>query len=232
MIVTGCRRSTLRLVPAVTRRPTSSGARLLRHDQRLGVRHVAGADEAGRGALAGPLVTAAVLLEPAALRRAERRALAVLDDSKRCTHARRETLLGAVLGAARRAATVVISVAEIDAGGVHRANLGGLARALQLTDAPDDAELLVDGFRVPLDRRHRPIVDGDATSAAIAAASILAKVTRDRMLHAAATRYAGYGFERHVGYGTPEHLDALRALGPTPLHRRSFAPCAQLAFDV
>jgi ribonuclease HII len=203
--------------------------RLLRHDRGLGVRLVAGADEAGRGALAGPLVAAGVLLEPDAFDRRSRKLLAALDDSKRLTPRVREELLPHVLAIARRVTVVAIPVASIDDGGVHRANLGALARALAGLDAPPGAALLVDGFRLPaLQREHTPIVDGDATSAAIAAASIVAKVMRDRAMTALGTVHPAYGFEQHVGYGTPAHLAALRRHGPCPAHRRSFAPCAQL----
>ncbi len=214
------------------RRPAPPLRRLLRHDRSLGFRFVAGADEAGRGALAGPLVAAAVLLEPGALTVAQRRALARLDDSKRCTQLARETLLPAVLEVARAVAVVVVGVPEVDAQNIHRANLRALATALEQLDAPADTELLSDGFRLPLARVHRNIIDGDKTSAAIAAASIVAKVTRDRLMVRLAVAYPAFGFERHVGYGTPEHLEALRLHGPTPLHRRSFAPCSQLAFDL
>jgi ribonuclease HII len=217
-------------VAVARRRAPAPGRRLLAHDCRLGSALVGGADEAGRGALAGPLVAAAVLLEPAALDAATRRSLRSLDDSKRCTHAVRERLLPCVLAAARRVTVVVRGVADVDAGGVHRANLGALAAALDGLDAPAEASLLVDGFRLPALRRpHRAIVDGDATSAAIAAASIVAKVVRDRLMVAAAPSHPAYGFERHVGYATPEHVAALRRHGPCALHRRSFAPCAQLA---
>jgi ribonuclease HII len=208
-------------------------ARLLRHDRRLGVTLVAGADEAGRGAIAGPLVAAGVLLEPAAFDRRSRRLLAALDDSKRLTPRVREELLPHVLSVARRVTLVAVPVPTIDDGGVHRANLGALARALDGLDAPPGAALLVDGFRLPgLARPHTPIVDGDATSAAIAAASIVAKVMRDRAMAALARTHPEYGFEQHAGYGTPQHLAALRAHGPCSSHRRSFAPCAQLELQL
>jgi ribonuclease HII len=207
----------------------SSLSRLLRHDRGLGTSLVAGADEAGRGAIAGPLVAAAVLLEPEGFSRSHRRALAVLDDSKRLTPRAREELLPHVLAVARRVHVVAIPVASIDDGGVHRANLRALAVALAGLDPPQEASVVVDGFRLPgLARPHRAIVDGDATSAAIAAASIVAKVMRDRAMAALGLVHPAYGFEQHAGYGTPQHLAALRAHGPCPAHRRSFAPCAQL----
>lgn len=205
--------------------------RLVAHDRALGAL-VGGADEAGRGALAGPLVAAAVLLEPAALTRGERRGLAALDDSKRLSAAERERLVPLVLAVARRVAVRVVAPGEVDRGGVHRANLAALAGALAGLDAPDDAVLLSDGFRLPALRAARGVVGGDASSAAIAAASVIAKTARDRAMHRAAERFPAYGFERHVGYGTPEHLRALADHGPCALHRRSFAPCSQLALPV
>ncbi len=137
-----------------------------------------------------------------------------------------------MLQSALRVSTVIIPVWEVDSAGVHRANLNGLARALQLLDAPADTALVSDGFRLPLARHHRAIVDGDATSAAIAAASIVAKVTRDRLMADLAGRHPEYGFESHVGYGTPEHLGALRAWGPSDAHRMSFAPCSQTSLPI
>jgi ribonuclease HII len=205
---------------------------LLRHDRAFGTRYVAGADEAGRGALAGPLVVAAVLLEPEALTVAERRRLHRLDDSKRCTHAAREQLLPAVLAVARRVSVAVVPVHEVDGRGIHRADLAALARCLGEVAPREDVTLLADGFRLPLERVHSAVIDGDEKSAAIAAASIVAKVTRDRLMAELAPVYPGYGFDRHVGYGTPEHLEALRRLGPMWLHRRSFAPCSQLTLSL
>jgi ribonuclease HII len=213
---------------AVSRRRTAArpGRRLLRFDRALEARFVAGADEAGRGALAGPLVTAAVLLDHERLRGAACAPLGPLDDSKRRTPDARVALYDAVLRCAERVAVVVVPAPAIDARGLHRCNLAGLARALDLLDAPPEAQLLVDGFRVPLARVHRAVVDGDAKSAAIAAASIVAKVSRDRLMHRLHERYPEYGFDSHVGYTTPQHRTAVRRHGPCPLHRRSFASLA------
>jgi ribonuclease HII len=211
---------------APRRRPQPALRRLLRHDRAFETTLVGGADEAGRGALAGPLVAAAVLLEPAALTARERLLLARLDDSKRCTAAARADLLPAVLAVARSVSVVVVSPAEIDRMNIHRANLAALAAALERLAAPVGTTLLSDGFRLPLALAHTAVIDGDEKSAAVAAASIVAKVTRDRVMERLAAAYPGFGFERHVGYGTPEHLLALRRFGPTALHRRSFAPCA------
>jgi ribonuclease HII len=216
----------LRAVAVATRRkkPGRPGRRLLQFDRALETRFVAGADEAGRGALAGPLVTAAVLLDHDRLRGHACAALGELNDSKQRTRETRERLLDAVLQCATSVSVIVIPACEIDRTGLHRSNLRGLARALERLDAPAGATLLTDGFRVPLVREHRALVDGDATSAAIAAASIVAKVTRDRLMRTAAhARHPQYGFDGHVGYGTPVHREALRVHGPCELHRRSFA---------
>jgi ribonuclease HII len=208
----------------VARRP---GRRLLRFDRSLECAFVAGADEAGRGALAGPLVTAAVLLDHSRLRGHACAALGELDDSKQRTLAMRERLLDVVLACAERVSVIVIPACEIDRVGLHRSNLRGLARALEQLDAPPSAALLTDGFRVPLAREHRAIIDGDATSAAIAAASIVAKVTRDRIMRGMHRRYPEFDFAHNKGYGTPVHRATLRRLGPTPIHRLSFAGVGQ-----
>jgi ribonuclease HII len=221
---------------AVRQRPARKllrpGYRLLRHDRALGVRLVAGTDEAGRGALAGPLVAAAVLFDYRCLQGRVCAPLAQLDDSKTRTIAQREALYDAVLACATRVSVIVAPAREVDRRGVHRANLAALARALQGLDAPPDALLLSDGFRVPLQREHRAIIGGDGTSAAIAAASIIAKVTRDRLMRRLHATYPGYGFDGHVGYSTPQHREALEFHGPCPLHRRSFATVSALQLSL
>jgi ribonuclease HII len=221
---------------AVRQRPARKllrpGHRLLRHDRALGVRLVAGTDEAGRGALAGPLVAAAVLFDYRRLQGRVCAPLAQLDDSKTRTIAQREELYDAVLACATRVSVIVAPAREVDRRGVHRANLSALARALQGLDAPPDALLLSDGFRVPLQREHRAIIGGDGTSAAIAAASIIAKVTRDRLMRRLHATYPGYGFDGHVGYSTPQHREALECHGPCPLHRRSFATVSALQLSL
>jgi ribonuclease HII len=211
-----------------TRRRTARrpGQRLLRFDRALGARFVAGADEAGRGCLAGPLVVAAVLLDHERLRGRACAPLGTLDDSKRRTPELRERLFHAVLACADRVAVIVIPAPAIDRDGLHRSNLAGLARVLDRLDPPASAQLLTDGFRVPLRREHRAVVDGDAKSAAVAAASIVAKVTRDRLMRREHERYPEYGFREHVGYSTPQHRAAVRRHGPSPLHRMSFASLA------
>jgi len=202
---------------------SATGQRLLRYDRRLGVRFVAGADEAGRGSLAGPLVVAGVLLDYDALHGHRTRPLALLNDSKQVAPEARELLLHAVLATATQVSVRIIPACDIDRHGLHRSNLGGL-RAV-LTDLAPRAEVcLVDGFRLgPLAPSHRAVVDGDTKSAAIAAASIVAKVTRDRIMRRLDALYPRYGFSRHVGYITPRHSAAVRAHGPCDQHRLSYA---------
>jgi ribonuclease HII len=205
----------------MARKTKRTGRRLLAFDRRLGVRFVAGADEAGRGPLAGPLVVAGVLLDLERLRDHKVRPLAFLNDSKQLDGTRREQLYEVVLGCASRVSIRIFPPSVIDRDGLHRSNLRGLREALW---ACQPAEMcLVDGFKLgPLAPPHRAIVDGDEKSAAIAAASIVAKVTRDRYMHAIDACYPGYGFASHVGYITPSHSAAVRRIGPSEIHRRSF----------
>jgi ribonuclease HII len=199
-----------------------TGQRLLRFDRKLGARFVAGADEAGRGPLAGPLVVAGVLLDYGRLRDHRVRPLAYLNDSKQCSEGRREELFRAVLGCAERIVVRVIPPGDIDRNGLHRSNLAALRAVLAELTPPAEA-CLVDGFRLgPSAPRHRAVVDGDEKSAAIAAASIVAKVTRDRYMRRAAALYPHYGFHSHVGYITPGHSAVVRERGPSEIHRRSF----------
>jgi ribonuclease HII len=202
--------------------PPPPGQRLLRYDRRLGVRYVAGADEAGRGSLAGPLVVAGVLLDLDCLRNHRVRPLAELNDSKQVAPERREELFRAVVGCATRISVRVVSSTEIDRHGLHRSNLWGL-RAVLTDLAPLAEACLVDGFRLGQHApKHRAVVDGDTKSAAVAAASIVAKVTRDRLMRRLDALYPRYGFASHVGYITPGHSAAVRAHGPCDQHRRSF----------
>ena len=199
-----------------------TGQKLLRFDRRLGARFVAGADEAGRGSLAGPLVVAGVLLDYGSLRDHRVRPLGFLNDSKQCSPERREELFHAVVGCAERVAVRVIPPGEIDRNGLHRSNLAGLRAMLQALTPPAEA-CLVDGFRLgPTAPEHTAVVDGDTKSAAIAAASIIAKVTRDRLMRRVDAVYPAYGFARHVGYIVPSHTAAVREHGPSPVHRMSF----------
>ncbi len=184
---------------------------------RGGLGPVAGVDEAGRGPCAGPLVVAACLLAPKAYDR-----LAGLDDSKKLTEAAREELYPVITRLALAWEVVVISAWEIDAIGIHVANIEGMRRAVAgLRQRP--GYVLTDGFRVPgLAAPSLPVIGGDAAAACIAAASILAKVTRDRIMVELDSRHPGYGFAAHKGYNTPEHTAALQRLGPCSEHRRSW----------
>lgn len=186
------------------------------------MRFVAGTDEAGRGSLAGPLVVAGVLLDYEALRGARVRPLTQLNDSKQVSIEERETLFQAVGACATAISVRVIPVGAIDRHGLHRSNLAGMRAVLHDLHPPAEA-CLVDGFRLgPHAPPHRAVVDGDARSAAIAAASIVAKVVRDRVMRRLDALYPRYGFVSHVGYITPQHDEAVRAFGPSDLHRRSF----------
>lgn len=199
-----------------------TGRKLLSFDRRLGVRFVAGADEAGRGSLAGPLVAAGVLLDYERLRDHAVRPLALLNDSKQVAPEAREELFRAVTASATRISVHVIPPLTIDRDGLHRSNLRGLREALHALSPPAEV-CLVDGFRLgPEAPEHSAVVDGDTKSAAIAAASIVAKVVRDRLMHRFDALYPAYGFSAHVGYITPGHATVVRAIGPCALHRRSF----------
>jgi ribonuclease HII len=190
---------------------------------------VAGADEAGRGCLAGPLVAAGVLFDYDALGTRELRSLSALNDSKQHTAEAREALFPLVLRSAARVVVVSRCVRGIDARGLHRTNIAALRDAISAVtrDVRAEALCLLDGFSVPdFGRPQRAIVDGDATSAAIAAASIVAKVTRDRYMHRADVQHPGWSFAEHVGYSTPEHREAILRQGVSPLHRMSFQSLA------
>jgi ribonuclease HII len=209
--------------PPVKRR---TGRRLFKFDRSLGARFVAGADEAGRGCLAGPLVAAAVLFDVEALGVRELRALSALNDSKQHEPEARDALYPIVLRTAVKVSVVSRCVRRIDGRGLHKTNLAALSEALARVARPG-CLCLIDGFAVPdIGFPQRPIVDGDATSAAIAAASIVAKVTRDRFMHRADLLHPGWEFRSHVGYSTPEHRDAIQRLGVSPLHRLSFQSTA------
>ena len=203
-----------------------SGRRLFAFDRELGSRFVAGADEAGRGSLAGPLVAAAVLFDLDRLTLADRRALARLNDSKQHSEPAREELYPLVLRAAARTAIVSRCARGIDERGLHVTNLAALRAAL-LRVACDETVCLVDGFKVPeFGYEQRAVIDGDCRSAAIAASSVLAKVTRDRYMRRAAARHANWDFQTNVGYSTPEHRAAIAEHGISPLHRMSFQSIA------
>ena len=154
--------------------------------------------------------------------RVDRRRLAQLDDSKRVPPELREELFTAIMQMALQVVVITVPAAEIDRRGLHKSNLRALGQALESLDPAPDV-CLTDGFSVPgCGREHSRLIGGDGRSAAIAAASIVAKVVRDRHMHRMADRYPEYGFERHVGYITPEYGAAVRRHGVTPLHRRSW----------
>lgn len=179
---------------------------------------IAGVDEAGRGPLAGPVVVAAVILDP-------QRPIHGLADSKQLSATRREALYTLIVERALAHAIVCTEAGEIDRINILNATLTGMTHALELlATAPSLA--LIDGNRLPqsLPCPARAIVRGDATEPAISAASILAKVTRDRILVEYEKRWPDYGFAQHKGYPTAAHVEALRRLGPCPEHRKSFAP--------
>ncbi|ADD41881.1 Ribonuclease H [Stackebrandtia nassauensis DSM 44728] len=186
--------------------------------RRRGFTLVAGADEAGRGACAGPLVVAAAILPDGA-----RGQIAGLTDSKLLTERAREDIYAQVVDRAVAHAIVVISPAEVDRLGVGASNLSGMRRALARLD-PMPAYALTDGFPVPgLPVPGLGVWKGDRVAACVAAASVLAKVTRDRIMTELEQNHPGYGFAEHKGYGTAAHTHALRTLGPCPQHRLSYA---------
>lgn len=196
----------------------SSGLRTLESAlYRGGLGPVAGVDEVGRGACAGPLVIAACVLGPNRMD-----SLSALDDSKKLTAKAREELFPVIRRYALAYHVVHIPAAEVDRRGVHAANIEGMRRAVAgLPVRP--GYVLSDGFRVPgLPVPSLPVVGGDAAAACIAAASVLAKVSRDRLMVAMDDRHPGYGFAEHKGYSTAAHGAALADLGPCPEHRRSF----------
>ena len=185
--------------------------------RQLGFVHVAGVDEVGRGCLAGPVVAAAVVLDPT-------RYVAGIADSKVLTAAERERLYTRITRFAVSWHVSIIEPSEIDRLNIHKASLHAMRLAVTSLD-PWPGFVLVDGFRIPdLAMAQRPVIGGDRRCTAIAAASIVAKVTRDRLmlqLHAEDPRY---GFDHHKGYATREHLDAVARFGYSPIHRRTFRP--------
>ncbi|MCC2112111.1 MAG: ribonuclease HII [Hyphomicrobiales bacterium] len=209
----------------MARQPASSSAKPMQApDFRIesdliarGHRAIAGIDEAGRGPLAGPVVAAAVILDAKAIP-------AGLNDSKKLTPRRRALLFDEIVAGA----TVAVAIASpdrIDAMNILGATMWAMAAAARgLCRAPD--YLVIDGNRLPTDLGcpAEALIKGDGRSLSVAAASIVAKVVRDRIMVRLGAAYPGYGFERHMGYGSAEHLDALARLGPTPHHRRSFSP--------
>lgn len=203
--------------PALIELPPEPNDRFEKRARRRGARLVAGLDEAGRGPLAGPVVAAAVVFEG-------HRYPEGLNDSKKLSAEQRHQLFDIIVSRAH-VAVAVSSRARIDRMNILRASLWAMARALRgLPCRPD--HVLVDGRDLPPDLPcpGEAIVSGDGLSATIAAASIVAKVTRDRLMAEMGRNFPDYGFERHMGYGTARHLEALGRHGPCPHHRRSFAP--------
>jgi ribonuclease HII len=186
---------------------------------------LAGVDEAGRGALAGPLVAAAVILPPGAR-------LEGVRDSKQMTPTQREKACGLILERALCWAWSCVSPGEIDSLGLQEANMRALREAAEgLQTTPQ--LVVVDWFTISgLELPQRSFTHGDALLPCISAASVLAKVTRDRIMRHLHQLYPGYGFDEHKGYGTARHLEALRDRGPCPLHRRSFQPVSQTRMDI
>jgi len=185
--------------------------------RRLGFDRVAGVDEVGRGCLAGPVVAAAVVLDPAAH-------VSGLADSKLVPAEERDTLAALIMLHAAAWAVAVVDAGEIDRLNIHRASLQAMRLAVDALAPLPDA-VLVDGFRIPdLAIPQRGIVKGDRRCAAIAAASIVAKVTRDRLMRDLDVQDPRYGFARHKGYATAEHLEAVARYGYSAIHRRSFRP--------
>jgi len=194
-----------------------------------GYQRVAGVDEAGRGPLAGPVVAGAVVFDPEFLRRETEASLKGLTDSKKLSEKRREHFFELFHELPHVSfATGMAEVEEIDSLNILRATHIAMARALSALK-PLPAMALVDGLPVPnLPCASTAIVGGDHLSFSIAAASIIAKVTRDRMMVEFDNVFPGYGFAKHKGYGTREHMAALKKLGPCPIHRRSFSPVSQM----
>jgi ribonuclease HII len=189
--------------------------------RRAGTDLVAGVDEAGRGPLAGPVVAAAVMLYP-------ERPVPGLADSKALSEARREALYGDIVSAALAWSVGRAEVAEIDRLNILQATMLAMQRAVAGL-APAAQYVLVDGNRLPeLACRAEAIVRGDSLVPAISAASIIAKVTRDREMHIMDACYPGYGFAQHKGYPSRRHLEALEHLGVTAIHRRSYAPVRRI----
>lgn len=199
---------------------------LERELRQQGARLIAGVDEVGRGPLAGPVVACAVVMPP------ESRAIPGVADSKRLAAAERERLARIIRARALALGLGAASVREIDRLNIYHATVLAMRRALARLRVPPD-HVIIDGRPVATLRvAHTAVVKGDASCYAIACASIVAKVVRDRLMTSLAARYPAYEWARNSGYGTPDHLRGLDMAGATPHHRRSFAPVRQLALDL
>lgn len=212
---------------AVGKRERRQAARLgvlLRPERSLwaaGIDYVAGVDEVGVGPLAGPVLAVAVIVPHSV-------SLKGVDDSKKVTAARREELAQQIRAVALGVGIGVVEPAEIDHLNIYRAALEAMRQAVVALPMPP-GHVLVDARRIPgLNVEQTPLIKGDSRSYSIAAASIVAKVERDRIMRQLDEVYPQYGFRDHMGYGTPRHLAAIDAYGPSPVHRRSFAPVREL----
>jgi ribonuclease HII len=225
-------KSAKRKIPAKPAIKRAAGARLPLNEPQLkpsfrrerralnsGLWPVAGCDEAGRGPLAGPVVAAAVILDPERIPRG-------LNDSKKLDLAAREKLYEKICATAQ-VSVAFGSTARIDRDNILRASLWALARAVKALPVTPRLVFVDGNNRIDCGCECTAVVSGDALVSSIAAASIVAKVTRDRLMTRLGLAHPGYGFERHMGYSVPEHFEALRRLGPSIHHRRSFAPVAE-----
>lgn len=181
-----------------------------------GYQYIAGIDEAGRGPLAGPVVAAAVILK-------EDCEILGLTDSKKLSKQKREDYYSYIMEEAAAVGVGIADAHEIDELNIYKASKAAMLKAVQALDVAPDY-LLIDAMSLAVDTEQSSIIKGDAKSASIAAGACIAKVTRDRLMDEYAEKYPLYGFEKHKGYGTKEHLNALAKYGPSPIHRRSFAP--------
>ncbi|QAS16101.1 ribonuclease HII [Bacillus licheniformis] len=181
-----------------------------------GYQYIAGIDEAGRGPLAGPVVAAAVILK-------EDCEILGLTDSKKLSKQKREDYYSYIMEEAAAVGVGIADAHEIDELNIYEASKAAMLKAVQALDVAPDY-LLIDAMSLAVDTEQSSIIKGDAKSASIAAGACIAKVTRDRLMDEYAEKYPLYGFEKNKGYGTKEHLNALAKYGPSPIHRRSFAP--------
>ena len=201
--------------------PRQCSSRFERAARKCGWQRIAGLDEAGRGSLFGPVVAAAVILDP-------RRRIVGLDDSKRLVAGRREVLAGRVRKHALSWAVAQVDAQRIDAWNIYQASRQAMTEALAALQISPDY-LLIDAMRLDVMVEQKSLIHGDARCFSIAAASILAKVERDRLMTEWHRVYPDYGLAQNKGYATPEHLAALRLRGPSPQHRYSFAPVREAA---
>ncbi|WP_010172433.1 ribonuclease HII [Bacillus coahuilensis] len=185
-----------------------------------GIKRIAGVDEVGRGPLAGPVVAAAVILPQSFY-------YPGLDDSKKLTESKKEEMFDYINATAISVSVSIINHDVIDTVNIYEATKLAMQQAINGLDLTPEY-LLIDAMKLSMGIEEESIIKGDSKSISIAAASIIAKVTRDRLMKEYATTYPHYAFERNMGYGTTEHLEGLKSVGPSPIHRRSFAPIKEL----